>query len=291
MVSSPLVCSDATLAEAWQFIGARTATVPGESLLAGGEMEQLEPLAQGGWRHYARPPGEVRTTVEVTRSRPASGRGCLRLVAEPADPAQAPVVVETPPVWITTPPLTAPVGKLVEISAQVWVPAAITGSVDGLMVFDSLGGPALAERVGPTADWRRLVLHRIVPPEAAGEPLVVTFALSGLGEARIDDVAVRVLERGGSAPPPTGTPASLVSTPRPGGAATFPSPADLLQPPVQRGLPPARVPPADSPAAAWPGTNLGWPKLFGAGNEPPPGPGGGTLDPFKRARAGSAATP
>jgi hypothetical protein len=293
MVSSPLVCSDATLAEAWQFIGARASTVPGESLLAGGEMEQLEPLAQGGWRHYARPPGEVRTAVEVTRSRPASGRGCLRLVAEPADPEQAPVVVETPPVWISTPPLTAPVGKLVEISAQVWVPAAITGSVDGLMVFDSLGGPALAERVGPTADWRRLVLHRMVTPEAAGEPLVVTFALSGLGEARIDDVTVRVLERGGSASPPTGTPAALVSTPRPGGAgaSAFPSPADLLQPPVQRELPPPRVPPADSPAAAWPGTNLGWPKLFGAGNEPPPGPGGGTVDPFKRARAGSAATP
>jgi hypothetical protein len=294
MVSSPLVCSDSTLAEAWQFIAARAATVPGESLLAGGEMEELEPLARGGWHHYARPPGEVRTAVEVTRSRPASGRGCLRLVAEPADPEQAPVVVETPPVWITTPPLTAPVGKLVEISAQVWVPAAITGSVDGLMVFDSLGGPALAERVGPTADWRRLVLHRIVTPEAAGEPLVVTFALSGLGEARIDDVAVRVLERGGSASPPTGTPATLVSTPRPGGAnaAAFPSPADLLQPPVQTQLPPTQVPPADPPAAAaWPGTNLGWPKLFGAGNEPPPGPGGGTVDPFKRARAGSAANP
>jgi hypothetical protein len=299
MVSSPLVCSDATLAEAWQFIAARGGTVAGESLLAGGEMEELEPLAQGGWHHYARPPGEVRTAVEVSRSRPASGRGCLRLVAEPADPEQAPVVVETPPVWITTPPIAAPVGKLLEISAQVWVPAAITGSVDGLMVFDSLGGPALAERVGPTGDWRRLVLHRIVPAEATGEPFTVTFALSGLGEARVDDVAVRVLERGGP-PPASGTPATLVSAPRPGGA--FPSPADLLEPPVQRQLPPPSAPPSappwappsappSAPAAAWPGTNLGWPKLFGSGNEPPPGPGGGTVDPFKRARAGSAPSP
>jgi hypothetical protein len=288
MVSSPLVCSDATLGEAWQFIAARTGTAPGEQLLAGGEMEQLEPLAQGGWRHFARPPDEVRTAVEVSPSRPASGRGCLRLVATPADPEEPPIVVETPPVWITTPPLTAPVGKLLEISAQVWVPAAISGSVDGLMVFDSLGGPALAERVGATNDWRRLVLHRIVPPEAAGEPFTVTFALSGLGEARIDDVSVRVLERGGPAPAATGIPAALVSAPQPRGS--FPSPADLLQSPASPAQPPAA---AEPPAAAanWPGTNLGWPKIFGSGNEPPPGPGGGTVDPFKRARAGSAANP
>lgn len=290
MVSSPLCCSDATLGEAWQFIAARTGTAPGESLLAGGEMEQLAPLAQGGWHHFARPPGELRTAVEVSPSRPASGRGCLRLAATPTDPAEPPIVVETPPVWITTPPITAPVGKLLEISAQVWVPAPITGSVDGLMVFDSLGGPALAERVGVTRDWRRLVLHRIVPPESAGEPFTVTFALSGLGEARIDDVSVRILERGGPAPVP-GTPATLVSTPRPGGDATgFPSPADLLQPPAR---PPQPSPAGDLPGAAadWPGTNLGWPKIFGSGNEPPPGPGGGTVDPFKRARAGSAPNP
>jgi hypothetical protein len=291
MVSSPLCCSDATLGEAWQFIAARAGTVPGEQLLAGGEMEQLEPLARGGWHHFARPPDEVRTTVEVSQSRPASGRGCLRLVASPADPEEPPVVVETPPVWITTPPLTAPVGKLLEISAQVWVPAPISGSVDGLMVFDSLGGPALAERVGTTRDWRRLVLHRIVPPEAAGEPFTVTFALSGLGEARIDDVSVRVLERG--EPAPAGVPAALVSAPRPG--SSFPSPADLLQPLPQQLPQPLPEPPtaAASPAAAanWPGTNLGWPKLFGSDSQPPPGPGGGTVDPFKRARAGSAANP
>ena len=280
MVASPLTCSDATLVEAWQFVAAKGQTAPGEELLAGGEMEALEPLAQGGWRHFARPQGEIRTGVEVSRSRPASGSGCLRLVAAAATPEAAPVVIETPPVWITTPPLAAPAGKLVEITAQVMVPAAITGSVDGLLVVDSLGGPALAERVGPTGNWRRLVLHRIVPPEMAGEPLVVTFALSGLGEARIDDVSVRTLERS-----PAGTPAALVSTPRQPAGGGFPTPADLLAPP-----PTPTAPPPPPPAADWPGTSLGWPKLLpfaGSATEPPPGPGGGTIDPFKRARSGT----
>lgn len=284
MVASPLACSDATLAEAWQFVVAKAQTTPGSELLTGGDMEALEPLAQGGWRHFARPQGDVRTAVEVSRSRPAAGRGCLRLVAQPAAAEGTPVVLETPPVWITTPPLAAPAGKLVEISAQVMVPEPITGSIDGLLVFDSLGGPALAERVGTSRDWRRLVLHRIVPADAAGEPLVVTFALSGLGEARLDDVSVRTLER--VAP---GTPATLVSTPPPPNAANggFPSPADLLAPQPRPTV--AAPAPADA-ASAWPGTSLGWPKLLpfgGSNNEPPPGPGGGTIDPFKRARAGA----
>ena len=287
IVASPLACSDATLSEAWQFVVAKAQTTPGSELLAGGDMEALEPLAQGGWRHFARPQGDVRTAVEVSRSRPAAGRGCLRLVATPAAAEATPVVLETPPVWITTPPLAAPPGKLIEISAQVMVPEPITGSVDGLLIFDSLGGPALAERVGVTRDWRRLVLHRIVPADAAGEPLIVTFALSGLGEARLDDVSVRTLERAGP-----GTPAALVSTSTPPATAggSFPSPADLLAP---RPRPPvaAPAPPAADTAASWPGTNLGWPKLLpfaGATNEPPPGPGGGTIDPFKRARAPAA---
>jgi len=286
IVASPLVGSAATLAEAWQFIAARTATVGGDELLAGGDMERIEQLAGGGWRHFAHGRGNIVTSVEVIHAQPASGRGCLRLAARPGNPEESPVVLETPPVWITTPPLAAPAGKLLEISAQIWVPSAITGSVDGLLVFDSLGGPALAERVAASAGWRRLVLHRIVPPDASGEPLLVTFALSGLGEARLDDVSIRVLERG----LPVAAGQDLATTGRPDAPAaafpaTFPGPADLLLP--RRQPPPT---PGGPPAAIWPGANLGWPKLLGSqSNEPPPGPGGGTIDPFKRARGEAAA--
>ena len=295
MVASPLCCSDATLAEAWRFAAARTATVSGEELLRGGDMERLEPLAQGGWRHFARADSGIETAVEVSRSRPASGRGCLRLAARPADPEEPAAVLETPPVWITTPPITAPAGKLLEITAQVWVPQPITGSVDGLLVFDSLGGPALGERVGPSGAWRRPVLYRIVPADSAGEPLVVTFALSGVGEARIDDVSVKPLERGLPGQGAGGTPAALVSNPdrsKPerGG---FPSPSDLLTP--RRTTPqPAISRPQPAETAAWPGASLGWPKLLPFSTDPdapPPGPGGGTIDPFKRARGGSSPAP
>jgi len=294
IVASPLATSDATLGEHWRFIEALGGVAAGESLIPGGGMERIDDLAGSGWRHFALPQADLRTAVEISRSEPAGGGGSLRMRAEAADPASAPEVVETPPVWITTPPIQPPTGKLLEIEARVWVPQPVTGSVDGLLVFDSLGGPALAERVGQTAGWRRLVLYRIVPQDAAGEPFTVTFALTGLGEARIDEVAVRVLDRSG------GVSGTVVSTsPQARDARPFPQPSDLLGPgTIAPTLPSPAVPPAVNaqpdtprplpPVPQWPGMNLEWPKLLPFGqpsNAPPPGPGGGRVDPFKRARA------
>jgi hypothetical protein len=313
LMSSPLATSDSTLAEQWRFTEALVGAVPGPELLAGGGMDRVEELAGSGWRHFAVEQSDIRTGVEISRDRPFSGGGSLRLVAQAEQADEAPIVVETPPVWITTPPIAAPTGKLLEISARVWVPKPIKGSVDGLLVFDSLGGPALAERVGATRDWARIVLYRIVPPEADGEPVMVTFALTGLGEARIDEVSIRPLEQGTA----TGLPVTTVSTP-PQRATGFPSPADLLGGPVglpapaaaetpglagaaSPGIPqpapttrlPTAAPPLPPAAATWPGMNIGWPKLlpFGQSTDaPPPGVGGGTIDPFKRGR-GAAAQP
>jgi hypothetical protein len=298
MVAGPLSTSDATLVEHWRFVEALASTTPREELLVGGSMERIEDLSGSGWRHFALKQAVMRTGVEISRSQAASGRGCLVMRAEAVDQAAAPAVVETPPVWVTTPPLSVPSGKLLQVEARVWVPQPVKGSVDGLLVFDSLGGPALAERVGPSGQWRRLVLYRIVPADNDGDAFTVTFALTGLGEARIDDVSIKILERG------AGTPAMIVST----GAGRdptgkgFPTPGELLGAPAAVPPPPPAspsaaaltsdpaAPAAAAPQGAWPGMNLEWPKLpfAGTSNAPPPGPGGGRIDPFKR--AGVAAT-
>jgi hypothetical protein len=111
-----------------------------------------------------------------------------------------------------------------------------------------------------------------------------------MGEALVDDVAVRVLEHGG-----VGVPTTAVSNAPQG---RFPSPAELLGSPATSPAPmpaiprpaPTAPPPAAAPAATptWPGMDLEWPKLLPFGQSadaPPAGVGGGTVDPFKRARA------
>jgi hypothetical protein len=101
-------------------------------------------------------------------------------------------------VWITTPAVPVEPGQVVRIHGWVNVPAAITGSVDGLLVIDSLAGIDLAERIDKTAGWREFILFRAV--EQSG-PMTVTFALSGLGEVRLDDVAIEVMQSVGSPMP------------------------------------------------------------------------------------------
>ena len=286
MVAGPLATSDATLAEHWRFVEALGSVQAGPNLLPGGGMERIDELSGNGWRHFAVKEPDIRTAVEIARDQPAAGAASLEIRAEPTTPAEAPVVVETPPVWITSPPIAAPTGKLLQIEARVWVPQPVKGSVDGLLIFDSIGGPALAERVGMTPGWRRLVLYRIVPADATGEPLTLTFAMTGLGAARIDDVSIRVVDRG------AGVPGMMVSaSPQDPAVGSFPQPSELLGPAaIPTPLPPAAPPQAkrsDAAAApAWPGMNLEWPKMpFGQSpNAPPPGPGGGRIDPFKRAR-------
>ncbi len=81
-------------------------------------------------------------------------------------------------------------GQIVCIHGWVQVPAAITGSTDGLLVVDSLSGECLADRIGQTKGWRQFALYRVAPRSG---PMCVTFALSGMGEAWLDDVEIQVI--------------------------------------------------------------------------------------------------
>ena len=292
MVASPLTTSSATLSDHWRMIDALQSTNAGQNLLKGGSMEEINTLSRTGWQHFVRPTDQVKGSVELSTNTPAEGQRSLRISATAITPEEAPLVIETPPIWITTPPITAPEGTLLEIVAKVWVPNPIQGSVDGLLVFDSYGGPALAERVNKTDSWRRLVLYRIVPFAQSQEatesppPLTVTFALTGLGSAQIDSVSVRPLTR--SRPGPTVT--STTS-----GNRTFPKPEEILNGnQVQMTPAPAASPNPTEPRSAWPGMSLEWPKMLPftkPESTPPEGPSGSTIDPFKRARSSPPVQP
>ena len=79
---------------------------------------------------------------------------------------------------------------MVCISGWVRIPEPITGSVDGLMVVESLTGDALALPIGETSGWRQFVLYRAAPTSGW---MSLSLVLSGLGEVQLDDVAVQPL--------------------------------------------------------------------------------------------------
>jgi hypothetical protein len=186
-VAMPAATTFSTLPQFWAMFNAVRSTQVGLNVLPAGDCESLPRLTASGWRHFEHRQESVQTDVQLISTEPHSGQECLQMRVWPADPKIAVGLLETPPVWITTAAAPVQSGQLVRIRGWVDVPTPITSSVDGLMIFDSLTGPALAERIGQTRGWQEFSLYRIAPQSGA---VTVTFALTGVGSARIDDVAI-----------------------------------------------------------------------------------------------------
>jgi hypothetical protein len=191
-VSSPLAVSFNTLPEQLNFATAITGPPPGENLLVGGDFENLPAMLQAGWRHSERSLPDLQTGVELSPVAPYADQHSLHLqvksTKQTAQAALAGMLVESPPVWVTSAPVHLDVGEVVCIRGQVRVPNQIYGSIDGLLIEDSLGGRPLAQRFQNTAGWREFVMYRAAPYAA---DFTLTFSLTGIGEAWIDDISVR----------------------------------------------------------------------------------------------------
>ncbi|MCI0361503.1 MAG: hypothetical protein L0211_23720 [Planctomycetaceae bacterium] len=158
---------------------------------AAGDMESLDAMLGAGWRQERRPPPGVKCDVSLSLQNPRSGRSALRMQAWIDDAKAAPHVLDEPVVLVTSSPVPVRQGQIVRVHAWVHVPKPLTGSLDGLVVFDSVGGPELGDRVRTTQGWRELTLYRAVGQTGQ---MQVTFALTGLGEGWVDDLAVSVLD-------------------------------------------------------------------------------------------------
>lgn len=207
-VGTPLLTSFVTLSEAWVFNQQIASAQWAQNVLSEGNFENLDAMLRAGWQNFVHPHEGITALADLSpevRDR-RDGRTSLRLSARATDPAQAAsTLVESPPVWITSPAVSVQPGQLVRISGWVNVPQSIVGSVEGVLVLDSIGGEALAERIGRTTSWRPFVLHRVA---TRGGPISVTIALTGLGQAWVDNIQIEPLALPGSAPfspsvPPT----------------------------------------------------------------------------------------
>ncbi|MFH1920570.1 MAG: hypothetical protein ABIP48_11870 [Planctomycetota bacterium] len=187
-VAHPAAVSVATLPWYWSVAEQIASGQPGPNRLQAGDFESLETLLGAGWQHLQRTPPGIYAEAELASAAAHSGRYGLRLAAGLAEGDDRQVLVESPPSWITSPAVGVEAGELVRIHGWVRVPEEIKGNVDGLLVIDSLSGDALAERIGQTTGWREFTLFRV-----AGErgSMTVTFALSGIGQAWVDDVTVQ----------------------------------------------------------------------------------------------------
>lgn len=194
-VTSPAATAFQTLPCHWRLIDHIRGSRFGPNLLPGGDFENLNLMYQSGWRYLKSSAAGVQTAADLVTGSAYGGALGLRLIVAPDDPQNPPAMLETPPIRFISPSITVEAGQIVCIHGWVNVPKPIAGSVDGLMIFDSLGGEALTDRIGNTTGWKQFALYRVAPQSGT---MNVTFALSGLGEAWIDDVYVQVLDAPGA---------------------------------------------------------------------------------------------
>ena len=120
-------------------------------------------MSRDGWRHFDNKLPNIITAADLVPDAAYGGLLGLRLTARAENPEHPPATIEMPPLWITSPAVPVTAGQIVLIRGWVNIPTAIIGSVDGLLVVESLTGEEMVLRLDKTAGWRQFTMLRIVP--------------------------------------------------------------------------------------------------------------------------------
>ncbi|MCP4189333.1 MAG: hypothetical protein GY768_01760 [Planctomycetaceae bacterium] len=159
----------------------------------GGDCEDLEQMIEFGWRQFQTSPDDIKTYIALSPNQPRTGSHSLRLRVEALSEEAASSIVEAPPVWVNSAPITVYPGQRLLISGWIRIDQSIRGSGDGFVIRDSIGGSALAQRFQRTKGWQRFEIIRAADQR---DHLTLTFALSGLGEVWLDDLQItRLLDK------------------------------------------------------------------------------------------------
>lgn len=198
-VASPYAVSFYTLPKHWQLMAEIQKTSVGANVLRGGDFELVPERVQETWQRT--PPVATLDDVVVTAERvselkevkagapkfPVEGKQCAMLQVKLKDGKPMPVALERTLVALTSPTVKLPPGTLVQISGWVNIPAPITASPDGALLYDSAGSEALAIRLTEPTPWKKFTVYRRVP---ASGTINVTVALTGIGTAYFDDIRI-----------------------------------------------------------------------------------------------------
>ena len=157
--------------------------------LPGGDFEDLKHMVSNGWENNRSPAPLLNTSVELDEAAAVDGRFGLRLSVTPM--GRIPGLIQSPPLWIKSAPVGVEPGKIIRIHGWVNVPEVILGSHDGLLITDSIGGENMAERIPITKGWQEFALYRAT--DESGK-IDVTFTMTGIGTAFIDEVTVRAID-------------------------------------------------------------------------------------------------
>jgi hypothetical protein len=187
-VACPFAVSFYTLPRCWEFLNEMAKLHPGANMLTDGDFEAPPDQVPQGWLVQEAPSlDDVDCQAKRVANDAKEGKQCLLLKIAPKNALAPPQVLERTFLAIHSPAVRLPAGTTVRISAWLRVPAALIGSPDGALLYDSAGGEPLAVRTSLASPWKQYILYRKVPSSGT---INVTLALTGIGSVYFDDVRI-----------------------------------------------------------------------------------------------------
>lgn len=205
-VASPSAVTFFSLPRHWQFMEQVSKSVATANVLPGGDFEVISDRKEETWRiedmtldevellprrvSEISQPMDRKETVPTKLDMPHQGKQCAMLQIKAKNKSSAPMALERTLLAISSPAVKLQPGSLVQVSAWVRIPHAITASPDGALFYDSAGGEPLAIRLTEATPWKKFTLYRRVPSSGT---ISVTLALTGIGAVYFDDVRIEPL--------------------------------------------------------------------------------------------------
>ncbi len=187
--SVPLTTHFSFLPLHWQLLQ-RTQEVSWQANgLPGGDFENLEHLLAAGWENSRSSDTSIKTLVELSSQAKVAGEFGLKLAAQ--SQSEITSLVHSTPLKISSAPVTMASGKLYRIHGWINVPQLISGSREGLVIFDSVAGRDMGLRINKTEGWEEFTLYRsTIEPTS----MRLSFHLTGIGVVLLDEVTVTAID-------------------------------------------------------------------------------------------------
>ncbi|KAA5546095.1 hypothetical protein FYK55_04140 [Roseiconus nitratireducens] len=158
-----------------------------ENLIAAGGLDRPEDLGEGRWEFAQRQVVRSRSSISWVSRGFFDGRGAARLVATSTTPEPLGGGYEGTVAVLSSPPVSLKKNQAVRIDAMIRT-IGFGAPHQGVLVYDSLGGPEMGVLVRGATEWTPVRLYR---QSFGQEDLKVHFEIIGDGEAIVDEVSVR----------------------------------------------------------------------------------------------------
>jgi hypothetical protein len=189
---TPVSVSFATLPYYLSAFQRTSGAILGQNRLSGGDMEDIGSWQRSGWTSQRHKIEGIVEQLSIAQQASRTGMNGLRMITQMENNESKPKQIETSPIWVISPPVGVRMGEMICVNGWIKIPVTLESGVDGLTIFDSLGGEPLALRFRETqGQWKEFAFYRYVPEDSN---YYVYFALNSLGEVHIDDIRISAVQ-------------------------------------------------------------------------------------------------